>query len=175
MTPPNSILDYYIVRSKMMNKALDPETYDKLILQNQGDVNNQGHIVLMNIGVVFYETYVNFAKNTKNSKSILIRQFLYGLCKVLAIEPTSDTEDLGKWILIVHNDNYSDATNKLDKLIAYLYKEKFTLPTMISSFEQFHMYPEMNGGMPVDNTTRAKVAALNLELASQPVPPTAAY
>ena len=46
---------------------------------------------------------------------------------------------------------------------------------MISSFEQFHMYPEMNGGTPVDNTMRAKVAALNLELASQPVPPVVTY
>ena len=129
----------------------------------------------MNIGVDFYETHINIAMNIKNSKAILIQQFLYGLCKVLAIEPTSNSKDLGKWILIVHNDNYFHAISKLDKLTAYLYKEKLTFPTMISSFKQFHTYPEINGGMPVDNTMRAKVVALNLELTSQPVPPVVLY
>ena len=130
---------------------------------------------MMNIKVGFYETHVNFAMKIKTSKSISIRQFLYGLCKVLSIEPTSKSKDLGKWILIVHNNNYSHAISKLDTLTAHLYKEKLTLPTMISSFEQFHTYLEINGGTPVDNTMRAKVAALNLELASQPVPPVVTY
>ena len=106
-----------------MKKALDPETYDKLILRSQGEVNNQQQIVTMNIGVGFYEIHVNVAMNIKNSKAISIQQFLYGLCKVLVIKPTSDTKDLEKWILTVHNDNYSHATIKLDELIAYLYKE----------------------------------------------------
>ena len=43
---------------------------------------------------------------------------------------------------------------------------------MILSFEQFSTYPEMNGGPPVNERLRAKVAALDLELASQSVPPT---
>ena len=59
-----------------MKKALNPETYDNLILRHQGGVNKQGYIVLMNIGVGFYEMQVNFAKNIINLKSILIRKFL---------------------------------------------------------------------------------------------------
>ena len=86
-------------------------------------MNKEGHIVLMNTGMGFYETQVNFTKNTKNSKSIMIRKFLYGHFKVLAIEPTSNTKDLGKWVLIVNNNNYSHATSKLDELIAYLSNE----------------------------------------------------
>ena len=141
MIPVKAISNYYVVRSKEMKRALDPEMYDKLILRSQGKVNNQRQIVHMNIGVGFYETHVNIAMNIKNSKAILLQQFLYGYCKVLAIEPTSDSKDLGKWILIVHNDNYSHAISKLDKLTTFLYKEKLTLPTMISSIEQFLMYP----------------------------------
>ena len=90
---------------------------------------------------------------------------------MLAIKPRSDTEYLGKYILIVNNNNYSHASKKIEELMTYLYGEKLILPTMISSFEQFNIYPEMNGGFPVDNTLRAKVAVLDLELASQSVPP----
>ena len=93
MIPPNAISQYYIVRSKIMKKALNPKTYDKLILRDQGEVNKQGNIVLMNIGVGFYETQLNFTKNTMNSKSISIRKFLYGHGNFLVIKLTSDTEN----------------------------------------------------------------------------------
>ena len=98
--------------------------------------------------------------------SISIRKFLYGQGKVLVIEPTSDTEDLGKYIMIVNNTNYFHTSKKIEELLAYLYKEKLTLPTMISSLEKFNLYPEMNGGPPVNEMLRAKVAVLDLELAS---------
>ena len=172
MLPPNLISQYYIVRPKMMKKAMNPDLYDKLILRHQDKVNKQGHIVLKNIGVDLLETQVNFAKHTPNSSvPISIRKFLYGPRKVLAIEPTSDLEDLGKYILIVSNKNYSHKSKKLEELLAYLDKEKETIPTMILSLEKFNSYPEMNGGSPVTESLRAKVAALELELASQSVPP----
>ena len=40
---------------KNNEKAMNPEMYDKLVLQHQREVNKQGHIVLMNIGIGFYE------------------------------------------------------------------------------------------------------------------------
>ena len=40
MIPTKEISNCYIVRSKQMKKALDPETYNKLILRSQGEVNN---------------------------------------------------------------------------------------------------------------------------------------
>ena len=113
MLPQNSILQYYVVRSKMMKKAMNPESYDKLILRHQGEVNKQGYIVPMNVGVDFYEIQVNFVKNTPNSMTLSIRKFLYGQGKCLAIEPTSDTKDLGKYIMIVNNNNYSHTSKKL--------------------------------------------------------------
>ena len=146
-----------------MKKAMNPETYDKLILQHQGEVNKQGHIVLMNVGVGFYEMQVNLAKNTANSMLISIRKFLHGQEFILSIEPSSGTEDLGKYMMIVNNNNYSHASKKIEELLTYLYREKLTLPTMISSFEQFSTYPGMNGGPPVNETLRAKVVALDLE------------
>ena len=66
MLPPNSISQFYIVRSKMMKKAMNPNSYNKLILRHQEEVNKQGNIVLMNVGVDLFETQVNFAKHTPN-------------------------------------------------------------------------------------------------------------
>ena len=39
-------------------------------------------------------------------------------------------EDLGKYILIVSNNNYSYTSKKLKELLVYLDKEKVTLLTM---------------------------------------------
>ena len=86
---------------------------------------------------IFFEIQVNFAKHIPNSVPTSIRKFLYGPGKVLAIEPTSDTEDLGTYILIVSNKDYSHTFKKLGELLAYLDKEKDTLPTMISSLARF--------------------------------------
>ena len=56
MIPAKAISNYNNVISKEMKRALDPGTYGELITRSQGEVNKQGHIVLMNIGVGFYET-----------------------------------------------------------------------------------------------------------------------
>ena len=51
--PPNSFSQYYIIRSNMMKKVMNPDSYDELILQHQEEVNKQGLIVLMNVSVFF--------------------------------------------------------------------------------------------------------------------------
>ena len=171
MLSPNLISNYYTVKSKIIKKAMNPDLYETLILRHQDEVNKQGHIVLMNIGADLFETQVNFAKHTPNSVPISIRKSLYGQGKALAIEQTSDTEDLGNYMLLVSNKDYSHTFKKLGELLAYLDKKKHTLPTMTSSLEKFNLYPEMNGGPPVTELLGAQVAALELELASQSVPP----
>ena len=114
---------------------------------------------------------MNFAQHIPNSVPTTVRKFLHGPGKVLAIEQTIDTEDLGKYILLVSNKDRPHTIKKIGELLAYLNKEKDTLPTMKSSLEKFNSYPEMNGGPPVNESLRAKVAALDIELASQPVLP----
>ena len=69
-----------------MKKQMNPVLYDKLILRHHDEVNKQGHIVLMNIGVDLFETQVNFAKHIPNSVPTTVRKFLHGPGKVLAIE-----------------------------------------------------------------------------------------
>ena len=61
--------------------------------------------------------------------------------------------------------------SKLEKLIDYLLKNKYTLPTMISSLKRFHTYSEINGGILADNTMRADSEALSLALEAQPAHP----
>ena len=82
----------------------------------------------------------------------------------------NDTQDQGKLILIVNNVNYPHVISKLQQLIENLHKNKHALATMKSSLEQYQTYPEINGGIPANNNTRAKAAALKLDLESQSVP-----
>ena len=97
---------------------------------------------------------------------ITVRKFLQGPGKVLAIEQTIDTEDLGKYILIVSNKDHSHTIKKIGELLAHLKKEKDTLPTMRSSLAKFKSYPEMNGGPPITESLSDQVAALELDFAS---------
>ena len=113
---------------------------------------------------------VNFTKHISTSVSTSIRKFFYGTGKVLAIEQTVDTENLGKLIVIINNKDYPHTTKEIGELLAYLYKEKDTLPTMKSSLAKFNSYLEMNGGPPITESLSAQVVALELELESQPVP-----
>ena len=99
--------------------------------------------------------------------STSIRKFLYGPGKVLAIKQTVDTEDFGKYIVIVNNKDHPHTIKKIEELLAYLNMEKDTLPTMKLSLAKFNSYPEMSNGPPITESLSAQVAALELELASQ--------
>ena len=72
MIPATAVSTYYSVISKEMEQPLDFETYDKLITRNQGVLNEQRHIVLMNIGAGFFETPVNVAMKIPDSNAIPI-------------------------------------------------------------------------------------------------------
>ena len=78
----------------------------------------------MNIDADLFETQVNFVQNSPNSVSTTVRKFLRGPGKVLAIGQTINTEDLGKYILIVNNKNHPNTIKKIGELLAYLKKEK---------------------------------------------------
>ena len=89
---------------------------------------------------------------------------------MLEIKQIFDTEDLGKYIVIVSNKDHSHATKKIGELLAYMYKEKDILPTMKSSLAKFNSYPKMNGGPPITELLSAQIAVLELELELHPVP-----
>ena len=124
----------------------------------------------MNVRDGFYELLVNVAYKVPNLKAIPIKQFIHGHCKVLEIELTKNSQDLEKWILLVNNDNYSHAKNKLEKLIDCLLKNKHSLQTMKSSLGRFQAYPEIDGGISANATTKEKVEALSLAPDIQPIP-----
>mmetsp|Transcript_180 Transcript_180/g.182 ORF Transcript_180/g.182 Transcript_180/m.182 type:complete len:128 (+) Transcript_180:282-665(+) len=56
---------------------------------------------------------------------------------------------------------------KNGKLFDRLQKKKH-LPTMKSSLKVYNMYPEINGGNPISNPLKAKVALIKSRLAAQP-------
>ena len=119
MLQPNAISNYYQIRSKRLKKQTNLYFYDKLILRHQDEVNKKEHIVLMNIGTDLFETQVNFDKHIPNSVSTTVGKFLNGSVKVLAIEQTMDTEDLGKYILLVTNKNHPDIIKRINNDIKY--------------------------------------------------------
>ena len=137
MLPPSSLLKYYEIILKATKQALKSKTFDNLIIRHQSIVSHQRHIVFINIADGFYEALVNVADKVPNSKAILIKHFIHRYCKVLGIEPTGNSQHLGKWILLVNNDDYSHAKNKLKKLIKCILKKEHSLQTMTSSLKHF--------------------------------------
>ena len=164
---PNKIGTHYAIRPKSLEKKLDNGGWDKLLRRHQGNVNNHRIMDLRNIDSKLFATKVNFQPMRENSQSLTIGKFRATIGRILAIEPTSDSEDLGKYIFIVNNKDYEYAKMKFDDVLKYVYEEKDTLATMKSSHERFGAYPEVNGGSPVDGTLNDTIATLNAELAEQ--------
>jgi len=100
----------------------------------------------------------------EDSQSITISKFLTTIGQAVAIETTSDTEELGKYILIVNNKDHDHTKSKVDDILKYVYEEKDTLASMKSSQGKFGVYPEVNGGSPVNSTLNKTIAKLNAEL-----------
>ena len=73
--------------------------------------------------------------------------------------------------MIVSNKNHPHTIKNIEEPIAYIKKEKATLPTMRSSLAKFNPYPEMNGGPSITESLSDQVTALELDLASRPSPP----
>ena len=92
---------------------MKPELYDRMIHLYQDEVNKQGYIELTNIDVNLFETQMNFVQKNPNSVSITVRKFLQGPGKVLAIEQTIDTEESGKYLLIISNKDHSHSIKKI--------------------------------------------------------------
>lgn len=117
MLPEQAISNYYILRSKLLKKALDLDTYFKLFARNSKEIADQVPIVLMNLGDGFFETEVNLAMKVPNSTAVTITKFLHLLCKILEIERTNASQQQGKWILLVHKANHAHAVDELKKLL----------------------------------------------------------
>ena len=78
MIPATALSTYYSVISKETKQALDLETYGKLITRNKVVLNQQRHIILMNVGAGFFETLLNVTINILGLKAIPIQPFIYG-------------------------------------------------------------------------------------------------
>ena len=142
-------LPHYQIISSMIKREMNSELYDGLIYVHKEAVNQQGYIKLTNADVNLFDTQVNFYPNNPKPVSLTVKQFLQGPEKVLAIEPTIDTEGSGMYRLIINNKDHDLAIKKIGELQLQLMKIKDTLPTMISSFKRFGLFPEVNGGPPI--------------------------
>ena len=100
---PEKIGSQYLIRLKNLKKMLNEGGYDKLLRRQTENVNNQGIMVLMNVDSEFFDIELNFTPLIEGSKTITISKFLTTTGRVVAIEMTSDTEELGKLILILNN------------------------------------------------------------------------
>ena len=169
---PEKIGSQYLIRSKNLKKMLNKGGYDKLLRRQTEIVNNQGIMVLMNVDSEFFDIELNFTPLIEGSKTITISKFLTTTGRVVAIETTSDTEELGKFILIVNNKDYDFTKSKVDDVLKYVDTKKDTLAPMKSSQLKFNAYPEVNGESPVNNTLDETVAKLNAELEDDANAPT---
>ena len=137
--------------------------YDKLILLHQDEVNEQRYIEISNVNPDLFDTQVNFSKHHQSIPTT-VTKFLHGQGKVLAIEPTIDTKESGTYRLITNNKDHDITIKKLRELQTYLMKEKETNPTMITSFERFGTYIEVNGSPPINDSTNDLVERLELQV-----------
>ena len=175
MLQPTSISPNYQTISEIIKREIKPELYDRLVYVHQEAVNHQGYIELTNVDVDLFDTLVNFHPKNPQPVPLTVKKFLQRPGKVLAIEPTIDTEESGTYQLITNNNGHDIAIKKLGELQIYLMKETDTSPTMISSFERFRLYLEVNGRPPIGASMSDQVERLESQVKELFVPPQKEY
>ena len=110
----NSLGNYYKIMPKGIDITLGPEYHNKLLIQNNVELNNQRAIAIINIvDHSFFSVKFNPTPEIKGSSKVTIQSFLYHQCKIISIECTRDVAETGKYLLIVHNNNIAQAKTKL--------------------------------------------------------------
>ena len=149
-------------------KQLLEDGYDQLFISNTLDLNQQGQIMRMNVfSEDFFKSSINLTLQLKESVSYPIRTFLLNHCKIMVIKYTADTKELGKSILILDDQCYATAMEKLSKIFDSLQKIN-QLPTMKSSLKKYNMYQEISRENQISDTLRTKAAQIKSRLVAQP-------
>ena len=169
MLRPDAISPYYQIISKTIKRDMNKELYDRLLYVHQDEVNKQRYIEITNVHTDLFDTLVNFSKHPQSVPGT-VKKFLQGPGKVLAIEPTINTEESGTYKLITTNKDHDNTSKKLRELQMYLTKEKDTSPTIISSFGRFGAYLEVNGSPPTGDSMSNQVEKLESQVKDLSVP-----
>ena len=114
----------YKVIPKGLDRLLgDSNNYNKLVTGNTLGLNQQRAITLINVSDPdFFSTAINLTPKVDGSISIPISVFFHQHCKVMAIKRTTNTPELGIFILITNDAKYPLSIKKLDKLFKFIQK-----------------------------------------------------
>ena len=159
---------YYKMVPKGMDTTFGPEYHDKLLINNNVEINNQRAITIINIPYDgFFAVKFNPTPDIQGSTKITINSYLIHQCKIVSVERTSDVEATGKYFLIVRNNDFIQAKTKIARV---LHKFRQAAPTiaMQDSYSKFHAYPEIVDGIRHNPTLTTKGERMKLFLDQTP-------
>ena len=120
-SPNSSLGNYYAIVPKGMDIYLGPVYYNKLLLQNNVQLNDQRAITLINSADHgFFSLKFNPTREIQGLPAITTKSFLFNQCRAISLEQTKDIEEIGKYLLIVHNNNITQAKTKIGKILRKL-------------------------------------------------------
>lgn len=97
-----------------MNTELSYEYYDNLLIQNNVQINKKRAINLINIGDTnLFGIKINQTQEIQGSVATMMHQFLHQQCKAILVEQTRDTEEKGKYLLVVYDKGVTATKTKL--------------------------------------------------------------
>ena len=96
-----------------------------------------------------------------------MRSFLYQQCKDTSIEQTRDTMVTGKYLLVVRNNDITQAKTKLGKVFRKLQQSSPTL-TIKASLSKFMAYLEIVDGIRSNLTLLSRASHIKLLLDQAP-------
>ena len=169
--PDNILGTYYKLEPKDMDLHLRPEYYDKLLLQNNVELNIQHAITLINIADCgFFSLKFNPTPDIWGSMASTMKSFLFNQCRAISLERTRDTKEADKYQLIVRNNNITQAKTKIGKVLRKL-QHSLLIQTIKDSLTKFSTYPEIVNRIRSDPTLLSKASRMKLLLNQSPTQP----
>ena len=103
---------------KGIDTTLGLEYHNKLLINNNVEINDQRAITIINIPYDgFLTVKFNPTPDIQGSTKITIKSFLHHQCKIISIERTRDVEATGIYLLIVRNNVITQAKTKIASVL----------------------------------------------------------
>lgn len=99
-----------------MGTEVGHEYYDKLLIENNVQMNKQRAITIINIAAMdFIGIKINLTLEIQGSVATTMHQFLYQNCNVILVERI-DIKEKGKYLLVVYDKDVTANKIKLGKV-----------------------------------------------------------
>jgi hypothetical protein len=145
---PESILGaHYRIIPKSLNNLLGYEIYGQIVADTVNFQDKLRPITIMHCHPTVFEDMYDGVKH-QNSKHVEVHRFIIENCGAISIEETSETNDKGKYIVVVPEEKVESARTAIGKMFQE-FQQSEGRPASLACLKAYQNYPLVNDNVTI--------------------------